>query len=183
VLDQYQPRRVSLTKSCLSYSLSTLSAPSVKYRLSSFDCRSDILQATLTPFPKSLLKIFATTYPSITHLTPIMASIARRLSAKHLTKDLRELGFEKKLVRKFVETPDSVEHATVLLKSYSPPSRKPRKGRYNDLCLRKGSRNQRELALEYERLWTVHTDPFQSGWSTTHSSTSHSLTRIPSCSL
>ncbi|KAI4833507.1 hypothetical protein E4T44_09389 [Aureobasidium sp. EXF-8845] len=71
-----------------------------------------------------------------------MASIAHRLSPKHLTRDLRELGFKKELVRKFVERPDSVEHATILLKSYSPPSRKPRKGRYNNLCLRKNSRNQ-----------------------------------------
>jgi hypothetical protein len=77
-----------------------------------------------------------------------MASIAHRLSPKHHTRDLRELGFKKELVRKFVERPDSVEHATVLLKSYSPPSRKPRKGRYNDLCLRKRSRNQRKSALQ-----------------------------------
>jgi hypothetical protein len=77
-----------------------------------------------------------------------MVCISRRLSPKYLTRDLRELGFKKELVRKFVERPDSVERATALLKSYSPPSRKPRKGRYNDLCLRKNSRNQRKSALE-----------------------------------
>ncbi|KAI4726358.1 hypothetical protein E4T49_05851 [Aureobasidium sp. EXF-10728] len=71
-----------------------------------------------------------------------MASVARCLSAKSLSKDLRKLGFEKKLVRKFVDAPYNVEHATALLKSYSPPGRKPRRGRYNDLYLHKGSRNK-----------------------------------------
>ncbi|CAD0112373.1 unnamed protein product [Aureobasidium uvarum] len=80
-----------------------------------------------------------------------MASVARRLSAKSLTRDLRELGFEKKLVRKFADAPYNVEHATALLKSYSPPGRKPRRGRYNDLCLHKGSRN---------KLWVVY-DPLK----------------------
>ena len=79
------------------------------------------------------------------HHSPItMTCFSCRLGPRCLTRDLRELGFKKKLVRKFVECPDSVKHATALLKSYSPPSRKPRKGRYNDLCLRKGSRKQRK---------------------------------------
>lgn len=73
----------------------------------------------------------------------IMASIARHLSTKALTRSLRALGFEEKLIRKFVKAPYNIEYATALLKSYSPPSRKPRKGRYNNLCLHKGARNQR----------------------------------------
>ncbi|KAG9673325.1 hypothetical protein KCU99_g8142, partial [Aureobasidium melanogenum] len=80
-----------------------------------------------------------------------MASIAHRLSPKALAKHLRELGFENKLIRKFVGSPYNVDYATALLKSYSPPSRKPRKGRYNDLCLHKGARNQ---------LWVVY-DPLK----------------------
>ncbi|KAG9682664.1 hypothetical protein KCU95_g14125, partial [Aureobasidium melanogenum] len=80
-----------------------------------------------------------------------MASIARRLSPKALAKHLRELGFENKLIRKFVGAPYNVDYATALLKSYSPPSRKPRKGRYNNLCLHKGARNQ---------LWVVY-DPLK----------------------
>ncbi|KAG9670171.1 hypothetical protein KCU85_g3918, partial [Aureobasidium melanogenum] len=80
-----------------------------------------------------------------------MASISRRLSPKALAKHLRELGFENKLIRKFVDSPYDVNYATALLKSYSPPSRKPRKGRYNDLCLHKGARNQ---------LWVVY-DPLK----------------------
>ncbi|KAI4747970.1 hypothetical protein E4T50_01711 [Aureobasidium sp. EXF-12298] len=80
-----------------------------------------------------------------------MTCFSCRLSAKSLTKDLRELGFRKSLIRKFVENPESVKHATALLKSYSPPSRKPRKGRYNDLYLRKRSRNP---------LWVVY-DPLK----------------------
>ncbi|KAG9834477.1 hypothetical protein KCU98_g14700, partial [Aureobasidium melanogenum] len=80
-----------------------------------------------------------------------MASIARRLSPKALAKHLRELGFENKLIRKFVGAPYNVDYAMALLKSYSPPSRKPRKGRYNNLCLHKGARNQ---------LWVVY-DPLK----------------------
>jgi hypothetical protein len=172
------------SQKAVSRILSALSAPSTNIVYSIWFLFSHLAShPDASSYITSLPQTSATIYPSITHLTPIMASIARRLSAKHLTRDLRELGFEKKLVRKFVETPDSVEHATVLLKSYSPPSRKPRKGRYNDLCLRKGSRNQRELALEHQRSCLVHTDTTQSGWFTTHSSTSHSSKRIPSCSL
>lgn len=99
-------------------------------------------------FSASLLQTFATSYSSTTHITHLlivtMTCFSCRLGPRCLTRDLRELGFKKKLVRKFVECPDSVTHATALLKSYSPPSRKPRKGRYNDLCLRKGSRKQRK---------------------------------------
>ncbi|KAG9581223.1 hypothetical protein KCU77_g12092, partial [Aureobasidium melanogenum] len=80
-----------------------------------------------------------------------MASIACRLSPKALAKHLRELGFENKLIRKFVGAPYNIDDATALLKSYSPLSRKPRKGRYNNLCLHKSARNQ---------LWVVY-DPLK----------------------
>ncbi|KAK6001582.1 hypothetical protein QM012_002913 [Aureobasidium pullulans] len=77
-----------------------------------------------------------------------MTSIARHISTKALTRNLRQLGFETKLVQKFVEAPDNIKYATALLKSYSPPSHKPRKGRYNNLCLHKGARNQRKLIFK-----------------------------------
>jgi hypothetical protein len=110
---------------------------------------SSSYHTTPASLPISVDQTSVIIYPSITDLTSlIMVCISRRLSPKHLTRDLRELGFKEELVRKFVERPDSVEQATALLKSYSPPSRKPRKGRYNDLCLRKNSRNQRKSALE-----------------------------------
>lgn len=77
-----------------------------------------------------------------------MASIARHISTKALIRHLRALGFEEKLIRKFVKAPYNVNYATALLKSYSPSSRKPRKGRYNNLCLHKGARNQRKSIVE-----------------------------------
>lgn len=77
-----------------------------------------------------------------------MASIARHISTKALTRNLRALDFEEKLIRKFVKAPYNVDYATALLKSYSPSSRKPRKGRYNNLCLHKGARNQRTSIFE-----------------------------------
>jgi hypothetical protein len=146
VLDQYQLRHVSLAKvvspniSALSFLHHQISFPVFDFVVVSY--HFDVASYISLPNICNSLRIDHSPHLSI------MASIVHRLSPKHLTRDLRELGFKKELVRKFVERPDSVEHATILLKSYSPPSRKPRKGRYNNLCLRKNSRNQRKPALE-----------------------------------